>query len=411
MTHGTVVAWRKQEGERVRAGDVIAEIEADKATVDLESPESGTLEQILIPAGSEHIEVGRVLALVDPSSPVKQPQADETAPAESRGSGRGNGYPVLSPAVIEKPVTATDLPEAAAGEAHLNASPLAVSIARQARLNLASITGTGQSGRIVSADVIGAAGIDASLRAADALRDTICMSRESSGTGGPFEQVPHSRIRKVIAERLGESKRTIPHFYLEANCRLDTLLRIRAEIEAVRDHKLKLSINDFSVRAAALALRTVSEANAAWTEGAIRRYKRVDLAIAVATEAGLVAPVIRDADHKGLNELAAELRDLVGRARTGNLKPEELQGGTFTISNLGMYGIDAMYAIINPPQAGILGLGAAGPRPVAEDGTVIVATMMTCTLSADHRVLDGATGARFLSVFRGYIEQPLTMIL
>ena len=213
-----------------------------------------------------------------------------------------------------------------------------------------------------------------------------------------------------MAQRLGESKRTIPHFYLEVNCRVDALLQLRSELQAGQDGP-RLSLNDFAIRAAALALRKVPEANACWTDAATRRFRRIDLAFAVATEAGLVAPVVRDADRKGLTELAAEVRDLVGRARLGRLRPEELEGGTFTLTNLGMYGIDALYAIINPPQAGILGLGAAEPRPVAVAGSVVVATMLTCTLSADHRVLDGATAARFLTAFKGLLEQPMMMSL
>ena len=245
----------------------------------------------------------------------------------------------------------------------------------------------------------------------DPLPHPACSSHASADAFAPFEEIPHSRTRQVIAQRLGESKRTIPHFYLEVHCRIDALLRVRDEIQGRRDGGLKLSINDFVIRAAALALRAVPEVNACWTESATRRFSRIDLAVAIATEAGLVAPVIRDADHKGLADLSAEIRDLAQRARDGRLRPEEFQGGTFTVSNLGMYGVDAIFAIINPPQAGILGIGAAEPRPVAQDGSVVVGTVMTCTLSADHRVLDGAAGARFLSAFKGFVEQPLTMIL
>jgi pyruvate dehydrogenase E2 component (dihydrolipoamide acetyltransferase) len=411
MTHGTVIAWRKQVGEPVQAGEVIAEIEADKATVDLESPESGTLEQIVVPAGSEPVDVGCTLAVVTTSAPAKQEQPQEPSPVESLLPSRGNGHPDFSPAMSEKPIAEATRPGDPAKEPEINASPLAASIARQARLSLASLTSSGPCGRIVSADVIRAAGLETSARAVSTPTYAMDTASASPDATAPFEDVPHSRIRKVIAERLGESKRTIPHFYLEVNCRVDALLRIRAEIQAKRDHEPKLSINDFAVRAAALALRSVPEANAKWTDGAVRRYQRIDLAVAVATEAGLVAPVVRDADHKGLIQLALEIRDLAGRARMGKLRPEDLRSSTFTISNLGMYGIDAIYAIINPPQAGILGLGAAEPRPVAEDGSVVVRTIMTCTLSADHRLLDGATGARLLGTFKGYIEQPLTMIL
>ncbi len=227
----------------------------------------------------------------------------------------------------------------------------------------------------------------------------------------PFDEIPHTPMRQVIARRLGESKRSIPHFYLAVNCQIDALLRLRSELQAQCEGGLKLSINDFVLRATALALRKVPEANASWTDEATRRFRRVDLAVAVATESGLITPIVRDADRKGLAELAAEVRDLAARAREGRLRPEEYQGGTFTVSNLGMYRIDESYAIVNPPQAGILGLGAAEPRPVVRDGSIVVATMMTCSLSADHRVLDGATGARFLSAFKALIERPVTMML
>jgi pyruvate dehydrogenase E2 component (dihydrolipoamide acetyltransferase) len=297
MTEGAVVAWRKQEGESVQAGEVVAEVEVDKATVDLEAPEAGVLARIVVPAGSEKVQ------------PI----------------GTNEPQPPLAAA--------------------------------------------------------------------------------------PYDDIPHSRIRQVIAQRLSESKRTIPHFYLEVNCRIDSLLQLRSQIQAQHGGGLKLSLNDLAIRAAALALRKVPEANTSWTDAATRRYRRIDLAVAVATDAGLVAPVLRDADRKGLAELAAEVRDLAERARQGRLRPEELQGGTFTLSNLGMYGIDSLYAIVNPPQAGILGVGKAEERPVAKAGSVVVATVMTCTLSADHRVLDGATAARFLSTFKGLIEQPLTMLV
>jgi pyruvate dehydrogenase E2 component (dihydrolipoamide acetyltransferase) len=217
-------------------------------------------------------------------------------------------------------------------------------------------------------------------------------------------------MRRTIARRLGESKQTVPHFYLAAHCEVDELLRLRDELHA-QAGGLKFSVNDLLLRAAALALRQTPEANVAWTDAATRRYRRVDLAVAVATDAGLLTPVVRAADRKGLAEIAAEVRDLAARARAGRLRPDEYQGGTFTVSNLGMFGVDEIYAIVNPPQAGILGIGAAAPRPVARDGSVAVATVMTCTLSADHRVIDGATGARLLAAFKALVERPVTMIL
>jgi pyruvate dehydrogenase E2 component (dihydrolipoyllysine-residue acetyltransferase) len=403
MTQGTVIAWRKREGEPVLAGEAIAEIEVDKATVDLESPGAGTLARIIVAAGTDKVEVGRVLAVLDEGGQTVIIRKPEPALVASAPVDRENGHSVgLTPVASESPPTAHAATQML-DQSGANASPLARSMARQAGLDLSTFRGSGSEGRVVLNDLRKALGMRSSQSGAGSL--------STSPAGPAFEEIPHSRMRRVIAERLSESKRSIPHFYLETECRVDSLLRARAEIAARHAGGVKLSINDFAIRAAALALRAVPEANASWAEGGVRRYSRVDLAVAVATEAGLVAPVVRDADTKGLMVLSAEVRDLAERARDGRLRLEEVQGGTFTISNLGMFGVDAIYPIINPPQAAILGLGAASPRPVAQDGLIIVATVMTCTLSADHRVLDGATGARFLAAFRGYIEQPLTMIL
>lgn len=390
MTQGTVVAWRKREGAQVRAGEVIAEIEADKATVDLEAPGNGTLTRIIVPAGVGQVEVGRVLAVLDEIGEIVTASSEQLITADSAVSG-GNEAQLEQPAIA---ITA-----------------LARSAARQAGLEVHSLMGSGPEGRIILADVAKALGLRANSTGAPAQAVVSLLAQITSHVDASYVEIPHSRIRQVIAGRLGESKRTIPHFYLETSCRVDALLQVRAEVAGRLDGGLKLSINDFAIRAAALALRLEPEANASWTDSAARRYSQVNLAFAVATESGLIAPVVRDADRKGLAELATEVADLARRAREGRLRLDELQGGTFTISNLGMYGVDAIYAIINPPQAGILGLGAAAQRPVAVDGSVVIGTMMTCTLSADHRVLDGVAGARFLSAFKGYIEQPMTMIL
>ncbi len=410
MTQGSVVAWRKREGEPVQAGEVIAEIEADKATVDLESPGDGTLARIIVAAGAENVAVGQVLAILAPAGQAVADPMLQPAPGPPLPPDRDNGYAVRSPATV--PLAASARASiAAASWAEIDISPLAESMARQAGLDISSVRGSGPEGRITRADVIKALGFQSGLEEARSPGAAGKPVEEPAPADVPFEDLPHTRIRQVIAQRLSESKRSIPHFYLEVQCRTDALLKVRTEIQARRDGELKLSINDFALRAAALALRSVPEANASWTERAVRRHGFIDLAMAVATNAGLMAPVIRHADHKGLAELASEARDLSRRAREGRLRPEELQGGTCTVSNLGMYGVDSIYAIINPPQVAILGLGAAVERPVAQDGHVIVSTVMTCTLSADHRVLDGAVGARFLSAFKNFMEQPLTMIL
>jgi pyruvate dehydrogenase E2 component (dihydrolipoamide acetyltransferase) len=286
-----------------------------------------------------------------------------------------------------------------------DASPLARSTALQSGVDLASLRGSGPSGRIVQSDVLAAMEHDRQPDGPAFASETWKFPQ----TFPPHDDIPLSRARQVIARRLGESKRTIPHFYLEMACRVDALLEVRHSWPCGGPVP-RPSINDFAVRAAALALKEVPEANASWTDAAIRRYRRVDVAVAIATDTGLVAPVVRDADRKGLVPLSAEIRDLARRARDRRLRPEELEGGTFTVSNLGMQGVDSLFAIVNPPQAGILGLGAAAPRPVVVDGAVAVATMMTCTLSADHRILDGAAGARLLAAFKALIEQPSTLV-
>jgi pyruvate dehydrogenase E2 component (dihydrolipoyllysine-residue acetyltransferase) len=419
MTEGSIVAWRKREGDPVRSGEAIAEVEADKTTVDLEAPEDGTLARIVVPAGTEKVKVGAVLALLHRPGESTTSVAGEVAAAVPVPPRPDDGHPLPSADRATDPAeaeTAPALPRAesmvtpAPALAEVKASPLARSMAMQAGLDLSSLRGSGPQGRIVKADVL------AALRLGTGLGTPLpppvaATGPELSRADAPYDEVPHAPMRQVIARRLSESKRTIPHFYLAVNCRIDDLLSLRAELQPHCEGDLKLSLNDFVIRATALALRRVPEANASWTDAATRRYRRVDLAVAVATEAGLITPIVRDVDRKGLAELAAEVRDLSARARAGRLRPEEYQGGTFTLSNLGMYGIDALYAIVNPPQAGILGVGAAEPRPVVRDGAVVVATMMTCTLSADHRVLDGAAGARFLSAFKELIERPVRMLL
>jgi len=421
MIEGSVAAWRKQEGDLVRAGEVIAELEVDKTTVDLEALEDGTLLRIIVPAGAEKVPVGEVLAIVHrpgetaATAALVPAAAAPITPRQSNGQ-LGNSadrvsYPAESEAESEStPAVIRTEPAMAPPSAQVKASPLARSMAMQAGLDLSSARGSGPQGRILKKDVLAALGAGPGLEAPLPL-PVAATGPEPVWGAAPYDQVPHARMRQVIAERLSESKRLIPHFYLAVHCRVGPLLQLRAELQASCPGGLELTINDLAIRAAALALVRVPEANASWTEAATRRYRRIDLAFAVATDAGLITPVVRAADRKGLAELAGEVRDLAARARAGRLRPEEYQAGTFTVSNLGMYGIDELYAIINPPQAGILGLGAAGPRPVARDGSVVVETMMTCTLSADHRVLDGAAGARFLSAFKALIEQPVTMLL
>lgn len=422
MVQGAVVAWRKGEGDRVRAGEVIAEIEADKTTVDLESPAEGILSRILVPAGAGHVAVGEVLAVLEPQSEgVERRSPVSTSP--SHGSAEppqgipqpetAQGTAADRPEPLQRGSSSRGVAESPPGEApsRIEATPLASRIARQEGIDLARIRGSGPGGRITRNDVLAALQLESERPLPSQFASTMRAEPSSPADLAQFDEIPLSQVRRIIAERLGEAKRTIPHFYLEAHCRLDDLLACRAELQSYLGAEPRLSLNDFFLRAAALAARKVPEVNASWTDRGIRRYRRVDLAVAVATPAGLLAPVLRNADRKGLAELAVEFRELAVRARDGRLDPADLQGGTFTISNLGNYGIDAFHAIINPPQAAILGIGRAEPRPIAQDGSVVVATMLTCTLSADHRVLDGADAARFLTAFRDLLEHPLSLLL
>jgi pyruvate dehydrogenase E2 component (dihydrolipoamide acetyltransferase) len=402
MTEGVVVTWRKSEGEPVRAGEVIAEIQADKTTVDFEAPAAGTLGRIVTPAGADAVKVGDVLAFLHEPGEVTSSAANGVTAAATAVTRYAN---VGSEVAAEPTMTVTPI--------DIEATPLARSMAAQVGIDLSRLSQNGLHGRVTMADVLTELGVvEPRLGKPFPTVDSVSTPKpETSETNAPYDEVPHSPMRQVIARRLSAAKQSIPHFYLTTHCEIDALLHLKAALQPQVKGELKLSINDFLIRATALALRAVPEANASWTDAALRRFKRVDVAVAVATETGLITPVIRDAGRKGIAEIALEVRDLASRARSSRLRPEEYQGGTFTLSNLGMYDVDEICAIVNPPQAGILGIGTAEPRPVARKGSVVVATMMTCTLSADHRVLDGAVGARFLSSFKSFVERPTTMIL
>ncbi len=394
MTEGNLTKWMVKEGDSVAAGDVIAEIETDKATMEVEAVDEGKVGRILVAEGTEGVAVNSTIAVLleedeDPSA--LDDMADEPA-APAPPAAETPPPPAAAPAAAP----------AADGERIL-ASPLARRMAAQAGLELTAISGTGPKGRIVKADIEAAlAGATPAVKAAPVAAPSI------PGTGYRVE--PLTNMRKVIARRLQESKQTIPHFYLSIDCNLDALLDIRKQLNE-RTPDLKLSVNDFVIRAAALALAKVPAANASWMEDGIHIYDDIDVAVAVAVEAGLITPIIRNADRKGLAAISTEMKALAERAREGKLAPEEFQGGTFTISNLGMYGIDNFQAVINPPQAAILAVGAGVQKPVVKDGALAVATMMTCTLSCDHRVVDGSVGSAFLAAYKTLIEDPLAMLL
>lgn len=402
MSDGSLVRWCKEEGDAVKAGDVLAEIETDKATIEFEAVDEGVLDQILVPAGSEGVEVNRPIAvLLQDGEGVKEKEPIEAvAPSAQPQLGAGADAPLD----FEKDRSPDKV-------GRVFASPLARRVARELGVDLAGVVGSGPRGRIRRSDVEDAKAHRSSAPVEStqepAVAPTLSMPVGSEPT---YTEVPLSSMRKVIARRLSESKQTVPHFYLTIDCQIDRLLALRTELNG-KSEEFKLSVNDFVIRAAGLALRKVPAANASYAETAIRLYSDVDISVAVATPNGLITPVIRCVDRKGLAAISEEMKSLAGKAREAKLKPEEYQGGSFTISNLGMHGIRDFAAIINPPQSCILAVGAGEPRPVVIDGALAVATMMTCTLSVDHRVVDGALGAELLAVFKSLIEQPLKMLL
>jgi pyruvate dehydrogenase E2 component (dihydrolipoamide acetyltransferase) len=418
MTEGTLARWLKAEGEEVASGDIIAEVETDKATMELEAVEEGVLGRILVAEGTEGVPINAPIAVLLEEGEDAAALASFEAPAAPAAAEEAPATPApAAPAAAKAPAAPEPTPAPAAPAAapaaapkrdgeRIFASPLARRMAEQAGLDLAALSGSGPHGRIVKRDIetaiaTGAAAAPAATPAARA---------PAVAVPAAVTELPNSTMRKVIARRLLEAKQSIPHFYLSIDCEIDELLKVRTELNR-RSDAYRLSLNDFAVRACALALRKVPEANASWTDAATLRYGTVDIAVAVAVEGGLVTPVVRNADNKGLAQISAEMKDFVERARAGKLMPEEYQGGTFTVSNLGMFGVREVAAIINPPQAGVLGVGAGEPRPVVKDGALAIANVMTCTLSADHRIIDGAVGAALLAAFKKLVEDPLTMLL
>ena len=399
MTEGNLAKWLKNEGDTVEAGDVIAEIETDKATMEVEAVDEGVLGKIVVPEGSEGVAVNAVIGVLIAEGEDAAAIADTPAPAPAE-------KPV--PAVETAAQGAAETPPArSAPEERIAASPLARRMASQAGLDLAAISGSGTGGRIVKAD------IDAVLAAGSAAPEPVrTPTRAAAVPGGAAqsETVKLSTMRRVIAERMTESKTTVPHFYLSVDCEVDELLTVRREINK-RIEPAKISVNDIVIRACALALREVPAANVSWAgEGSMTQHRAADISVAVAIPGGLVTPIVRNADAKGLVEIASEMKELAVRAREGKLMPEEYQGGSFSISNLGMFGVKSFDAVINPPQACILAVGAAEARPVVRDGAIVAATVMSCTLSVDHRVVDGAIGAELLRAIKRNIEYPPAML-
>jgi pyruvate dehydrogenase E2 component (dihydrolipoamide acetyltransferase) len=399
MTEGNLAKWLKKEGDSVKSGDILAEIETDKATMEFEAVDEGVLGKILVAAGTQGVAVNQPIAVLLGEG------EDASALAKLAAAPAPTAAPSAAP-VAAAPAVAAAAP-AAKGD-RVFATPLAKRIAKDLGIDLKGVSGSGPHGRIVKADVEGAKAKPALPAAAVPAAPAILAAIPAIGPA--YTEVPLTSMRRVIARRLTEAKQTIPHFYLTVDYKLDKLLALRTELNA-KSPETKLSVNDFIIRACALALRKVPGANASFSETAIRLYTDVDISVAVATPAGLITPIIKHADHKGLAAISAEMKVLAQKAKDGKLKPDEFQGGGFSISNLGMFGVKDFAAVINPPQGCILAVGAGEQRPVVVDGALAIATVMSCTLSVDHRVVDGAVGAEFLQALRGLIEDPLTMLL
>jgi pyruvate dehydrogenase E2 component (dihydrolipoamide acetyltransferase) len=423
MEEGTLAKWLVKEGDTVQSGDLLAEIETDKATMEFEAVDEGVIGKLLVAEGSEGVQVNTAIAVLledgesaddigATAAPVPEAAPAADAGAEMAPAGAGETAAPQAPAA----------PQAGDGT-RIFASPLARRIAADKGLDLTQITGSGPKGRIVKSDVMGAtpgarpASASAPADAAPAAAAAMAQSADSATVarlyeGREIEEVKLDGMRKIIAARLTEAKQTIPHFYLRRDIRLDALLKLRSEMNAgLESRGVKLSVNDFIIKACANALQAVPEANAVWAGDRIFKLKPSDVAVAVAIDGGLFTPVIQDADKKALSALSAEMKDLATRARDRKLAPHEYQGGSFAISNLGMFGIDNFDAVINPPHGAILAVGAGTKKPVVgKDGALEVATVMSVTLSVDHRVIDGALGAQLLQVIVDGLESPLTML-
>jgi pyruvate dehydrogenase E2 component (dihydrolipoamide acetyltransferase) len=416
MTEGKLAKWHVKVGDTVTAGQVICEIETDKATMEVEAVDEGKVGLIVVPEGAEGVKVNAVIAILLEEGETSVPAGAAAPPPPAPvATPAAKAQPAAAPPAASKPAAApVPQPAAAAvvaqGGQRIFASPLAKRIAAEKGVNLATIKGSGPNGRIVKADVETAR--PAAAPTAAPARPMPSAPAQPIVTAPGDQRVPHTAMRKVIARRMLESKQTVPHFYLTVEFEIDALLAARQAINDVaRKRDAKVSVNDMLIKACAKALRDHPECNASWTEEEMIQYGAVDISVAVATDRGLITPIVRNADMKGVAQISIEMKDLAARAKTGKLKLDEFQGGSFTISNLGMFGVKEFAAIINPPQAMILAVGAGEERVVVRKGEMAVRHMMSCTLAVDHRVVDGAMGARFLQTLRAYVEQPAAMLV
>jgi pyruvate dehydrogenase E2 component (dihydrolipoamide acetyltransferase) len=402
---GTIEEWLKQPGDTIDVGDIIAEVSTDKAVIELEAEHAGVLAKVLVPAGTDEVSVDTPIAilLLDGETPDALEGFDPLNELTRDALGGNDGADGIE---VERPQQLSADAEVSVDQGgRIFASPVAIRIAGQLGIDLGAIKGSGPGGRIVLGDV------EADVAAESPMASPANVSARRRRAvelppPGTYEKVPADKIRSVIARRLGDAKRDIPHFYLTIDCELDRLLATRRQLNESAQDGTKISVNDFIIKACALALRDVPGANTGWADDTLLKFTGVNIAVAVATPKGLMTPVVVNADTKDLATISAEIKALASRAKEGRLKPDEYKGGGFTLSNLGMYGIREFSAIINPPQSCILAIGAGVSRPIVRDGEIAVATVMSCTLSVDHRAVDGALGAEFLQRVKHYIETP-----
>ncbi|MBU2328154.1 MAG: pyruvate dehydrogenase complex dihydrolipoamide acetyltransferase [Alphaproteobacteria bacterium] len=432
MEEGNLAKWLVKEGDKVKSGDVIAEIETDKATMEVEAVDEGVVAKIVVPAGTEAVKVNALIAILaeegeDVAAAAAAGGGSSAPKAEAAPAPKAEAAPVSAETATPAPAAASAAPAVSSGE-RVFASPLARRLAREAGLDLKAVSGSGPKGRVVKSDVEkavstgGAKAAPASAAGAGATAAPVLAKGASEEAvlknfaEGSYELVPHDGMRKTIAKRLQESKQTIPHFYVSVDCELDALMALRAQLNAAAPEKdgkpaYKLSVNDMVIKALALALRDVPDANVSWTDTNMVKHKHADVGVAVSIPGGLITPIIRKAEEKSLSTISNEMKDLGKRAKDRKLKPEEYQGGTTAVSNMGMMGVKSFSAVVNPPHATILAVGAGEERVVVKKGEMKVATVMTVTLSTDHRCVDGALGAELLGAFKRYIENPMGMLV
>ena len=413
MTEGNLAKWHKSEGDTVESGEVIAEIETDKATMEVEAVDEGVMGKIFVEAGTENVKVNEMIAVL---------LEDGETQDDLKGFDNDNQPAEQQPAKAEKKTEKVEEPQSKevktmpvsttsnSGD-RIFVSPLARRIASDKGVDLSTLKGSGPRGRIVKADVEGANASTAASQASAQAAQQPTGDQQVNEFGMIYTAIPNNNIKKITAKRLQESKQEVPHFYLTVECQIDELMRTRKIMNEQANGDYKLSVNDFVVKACANALKAYPAANVSWTDEAVLQFVHSDISVAVSTPNGLMTPIVKQAETKGLKDISAEVKDLAGRARDGKLKPEEFMGGTFTVSNLGMFGIKEFGAIINPPQSCILAVGAGEKKPYVSGDEVKIGTFMSCTLSVDHRSVDGSVGAEFLKYVKTYIENPAAMLL